>query len=90
MSRVERVVTLGQGAPDDIVIQYPKQWVALEVLEERLQLGPTKGRVIAHGRKSAKERVVDKLVRFRESDPDKEVALFYTGPMIRPGRDIVM
>ncbi len=75
---------------EDIWSHYPKQWVAVEVQEVSRGIGISRARVISHGRRSAEQAVLAGLARFRQANPDKLVGLFYTGPMARPGQDIIV
>jgi hypothetical protein len=56
---------------------YPDQWLAIAVEEITLGIGITAGQIVARGKE---DRVVlAELKRFMSSNPDREVALFYTG-----------
>ncbi len=75
---------------EDVWTYYPKQWVAVEIQEVTEGVGITRARVIAHGRRSAEQAVLAGLARFRQANPDNQFGLFYTGPMVRPGQDIIV
>ena len=75
---------------EEVWSYYPKQWVAIEIQEVTEGVGITRARVIAHGRRSAERAVLSRLARFRQANPCNQFGLFYTGPLVRPGQDIIV
>ena len=89
MGNLEKEPIVVDTGIENLAKLYPKQYVALEEVEEQPGIGITEGIVIAHG--PEKQPIVNQLADFRKDNPGKKTAFFYTGRHARkPGKDIIM
>lgn len=64
------------------------EWVAMEVTHTDRFGFPTKGRIINHG--PDKNAVVEAGLELRRREPRAHICLFYAGPVIPEGVNVVL
>lgn len=71
----------------DCFTRFPDQWVCVDATAEDEAGQTQRGRVIGHG--PDKKAALQIELRFRKQHPERTTHMFFAGPLVNPGANVV-